>query len=209
MPMRYIFYIMGKSATGKNMVYEGLLGDEALGLSPLVPWTTRPIRAGERDGADYHFTDEEGLAAMEREGRVIEKRVYHTVLGDWTYFTAALREEDGEGDLLGIGTLESFEKLRDYYGAETVIPLYVETPDDVRLERALKRERKQSEPNYEEMCRRFLADQKDFSDARLAAAGITVRFVNDADKEECVAGIAAYIGAVRRGERELYTGGDL
>ena len=191
--MRYIFYIMGKSATGKNMVYEGLLGDEALGLSPLVPWTTRPIRAGERDGADYHFTDEEGLAAMEREGRVIEKRVYHTVLGDWTYFTAALREEDGEGDLLGIGTLESFEKLRDYYGAETVIPLYVETPDDVRLERALKRERKQSEPTYEEMCRRFLADQKDFSPEKIAMARVNARFSNDGDLEECLEALRGFI----------------
>ena len=39
-------------------------------------------------------------------------------------------------------------------------------------------------PGYEEVCRRFLADQKDFSEENLAAAGITRRYQND-DKVRC------------------------
>ena len=72
--MNHLFYLIGKSASGKDAVYENLLENEALALRPLVPWTTRPIRAKEQDGVDYHFTDEEGLRALELQGRVIEKR---------------------------------------------------------------------------------------------------------------------------------------
>jgi guanylate kinase len=64
--------------------------------------------------------------------------------------------------------------------------------DGERLERALKRERKQEEPKYEEMCRRFLADQKDFSEENIRKAGIQRRFVNE-DLQECIDEIMRYI----------------
>ena len=95
-------------------------------------------------------------------------------------------------DYLGIGTLESYVKMREYYGKETVCPVYIEVEDGERLARALKRERGQEIPRYEEMCRRFLADQEDFSEEKIAAAGITRKFQN-VDLEECVEEIAEYI----------------
>ena len=63
-----------------------------------------------------------------------------------------------------IGTLESYEKLKTYFGNEKVVPLYIEVEDGERLTRALAREKTQKEPKYAEMCRRFLADSKDFSE---------------------------------------------
>ena len=56
--------------------------------------------------------------------------------------------------------------------------IYIEVEDGLRLERALKRERKQASPKYEEMCRRFLADAKDFSEENLMAAGIKEKYQN-------------------------------
>ena len=53
--MGKIFYIMGKSSSGKDTIYENLLGREGLSLHPLIMYTTRPIRAGETDGVQYHF----------------------------------------------------------------------------------------------------------------------------------------------------------
>ena len=79
--MGKIFYIMGKSATGKDTIYEELLEHRGLGLRPLIMYTTRPIRANEMDGVQYHFTDVEGLRQMQSEGRVIELRSYNTVHG--------------------------------------------------------------------------------------------------------------------------------
>ena len=196
--MKHLFYLIGKSASGKDAIYEHLLKDASLALKPLVPWTTRPIRAKEQDGVEYHFTDEAGLVELERQGRVIEKRTYLTEHGPWTYFTV----DDTDcltADRIGIGTLESFRKMRDYYPPGYVVPIYVEVEDGIRLARALKRERKPGNHRYEEMCRRFLADQKDFSEENLKNAGIQIRFRNDKDREICFSEIASYIRAVQTG----------
>ncbi len=79
---------------------------------------------------------------IETAGKVIESSAYNTVYGIWTYFTA----DDGQIDLnsgnyLGIGTLESFQKMKNYYGKESVIPVYIEVEDGERLIRAIRRER--------------------------------------------------------------------
>ena len=85
--MGRIFYLMGKSSSGKDTVYKELLKDRELALSPVVLYTTRPKRAGEREGQDYHFIGEEGLHSLQLSGRVIEVREYSTVHGIWKYAT--------------------------------------------------------------------------------------------------------------------------
>ncbi len=191
--MGKIFYIMGKSACGKDKIYSRLAADEELHLRKMILYTTRPIRAGEEYGKQYYFTDEKTLKDFRRSGRLIEARAYHTVHGIWTYFTA----DDGqvqleEADYLGIGTLESFQKMKKYYGESSVVPIYIEVENGERLSRALKREKKQETPKYAEMCRRFLADEDDFSEENVLKAGIWKRFEN-IDLDECVQEIKQYI----------------
>ncbi len=177
--MGKIFYIMGKSSTGKDTIYKKLLGGR-VPLKRLVPYTTRPIRVGEEEGVEYHFTDEEGLAKIEAAGRLVELRSYDTCYGVWKYFTVAEDTMDlTNNNYIMIGTIESYLKTRDYFGKENLVPILIVLDDGVRLTRALNREKKQDHPKYEEMCRRFLADSKDFSEEAIEAAGITKRFVND------------------------------
>ena len=97
---------------------------------------------------------------------------------------------------LGIGTLESYKKLKDYFGQDKICPIYIEVEDGERLSRALIREGKQKIPQYAEMCRRFLADCEDFSEEKLQAAGITRRFLNNAAREICMDEVASYIGTI-------------
>ena len=201
--MKKIIYLMGKSASGKDTIYQELL-KRFPGLKRLIPCTTRPMREGERDGEDYHFVTPEELDAFEKSGKLVEKRVYETVAGPWIYATvdwetAPETEEgssaeggtsaDGSGAVIGIGTLESYLKLRAYYGADRMMPVYIETDDGTRLQRALDREKKQKNPNYAELCRRFLADQQDFSEEKLMEAGILKRYQND-ELPDCLARIA-------------------
>ena len=177
--MSKIYYLMGKSATGKDTVYKELMKLRPE-LKTAVTYTTRPIREGETEGTEYFFTDAKMLRRFLEEGKVIELRTYETVHGPWSYFTA----DDGQFDLKGgndylmIGTLESYEKMCRYFGAEAIVPLYLELPDGMRLRRALKREENQKEPCYRELCRRYLADEKDFSEERLNELGIKKRFSN-------------------------------
>lgn len=191
--MGRIFVLIGKSASGKDAVYKNLISDPALALKPYVGYTTRPMREGEVNGREYHFVDQDELAQIERSGRLIEKRIYHTVHGEWCYFSVDdVDLGPGSPDYLYIGTLESFVPLRDHYGADRVIPLYIQVEDGERLSRALGRERQQIIPRYAEMCRRFLTDSEDFSEEKVRAAGISKRFDND-DLESCLRKIKEYI----------------
>ena len=175
--MGKLFNIMGKSASGKDTIYQKLLEHPALDFKRLVIYTTRPIRDGEKDGQEYYFVDEDAFQQMKAEGKIIEDREYYTVYGLWRYFTAANLQLD-KYDYLGIGTLESFVQLKKYYGEEAICPLYIEVEDGERLKRAIAREETQDIPKYEEMCRRFLADCKDFTEDKIKEAGIVRRFQN-------------------------------
>ncbi len=191
--MGKIVYLMGKSSSGKDTVYKKLLKQNELLFHTVVLYTTRPIRAGETDGVEYHFTDEAGFQQLLQEGKVIEDRVYHTVQGIWRYFTVAEKKNfRTEDNYLMIGTLESYEKVRAYFGKDKMIPIFIDLDDGVRLQRALDRERAQDVPQYGEMCRRFLADEQDFSEERITAAGIKKRFVNN-KLEGCLLEIIEYI----------------
>ena len=184
--MGKIFYLMGKSSSGKDTMFKKLIEDKSLGLKTIVGYTTRPMREGEHDGVEYFFVDEERMLALEAEGKVIERRSYNTVHGIWNYFTV----DDGQVDLnsdnkyLLIGTLESYEKVRNYYGKENLVPLYISVDDGLRLQRALDRERQQDKPKYAEMCRRFLADEADFAKENIDRCEITVSYEN-IDLDSC------------------------
>ena len=194
--MGKIYCVMGKSSSGKDTVYKKLK-EQYKEFRLIVPYTTRPIREGEKDGVEYYFVDPEQFRAMKEDGKVIESRSYNTKCGIWTYFTA----DDGQIDLsaadyLLIGTLVSYQALREYFGEEAIVPVYLEVEDGLRLASALERERRQEKPKYAEMCRRFLADEEDFSEENLIKSGITERFGNE-DFTECLNKIQRYIEEIR------------
>lgn len=196
--MGRVFCIIGKSSSGKDTIYKRLLENQALHLKRIVPYTTRPIRSGERDGVEYYFTTVEMMEQMLEENRIIERRSYNTVYGVWYYFMAKDNQIDlAENDYLVIGTLEAYTKIRDYFGSGYVVPIYIDLDDGERLSRALEREKRQSQPMYEEMCRRYLADAKDFSQENLSEAGITKRFDNHC-LEDCLMQIEGYITSITR-----------
>lgn len=190
--MGRIFYLMGKSASGKDTLYKRILEMHPQ-FRTVVLYTTRPMREGEQEGVEYHFTDPEGLLEFERQGKMIENRTYQTVFGPWSYATV----DDGQIDLahhdyLVIGTLESYGRMREYFGEHVMVPLYVYVDDGVRLMRALEREQQQKEPKYAELCRRFLADDEDFSRENLEKCGIRQVFDNE-NLEACLEDIQKVI----------------
>ena len=184
--MGRIYYLLGKSATGKDTLYKEILKRRPK-LRTVTMYTTRPIREGETDGVEYFFTGREELERQLASGKVIESRTYQTIAGPWTYYTV----DDGQFDVaddescLMIGTLESYEKMCAYFEVGKMVPVYIEVPDGIRLLRAVKREENQKKPNYREVCRRYLADEKDFSEENLERLGITKRY-QTTDMEMCL-----------------------
>ena len=177
--MSNIFYVMGKSSSGKDTIYNRLVNDKELNLKTIVGYTTRPMRHGELNGREYNFVTEEILSNLEKEGKVIEKRGYNTVYGTWYYFTVDDEKINLEtNNYILIGTLESYGKVRSYYGNDVVVPIYIEVEDGERLTRAIQREKMQNNPKYTELCRRFLADSNDFAEEKLKELQINKKFEN-------------------------------
>ena len=85
--------------------------------------------------------------------------------------------------------------MKNYYGKEAVIPIYIEVENGERLIRAIRREQEQEKPKYKELCRRFLADEEDFSEEKIKEAEIQKRFVND-DLDLCVKNIINYVNSM-------------
>lgn len=197
--MSKLFCVMGKSASGKDTIFKRLVRDETLNLKTVVSYTTRPMRDGEQDGVEYYFVPSRMLEIFRKEGRVIECRDYHTVHGLWSYFMVDDGQIDfsGDRDAIMIGTLESYEKIRGFFGKERIVPIYIQVEDGLRLSRALAREKQQAVPEYAEMCRRFLADMEDFSEEKLKACEICQIYEN-MDMESCLEEIRRDILKFRR-----------
>ena len=191
-----IIYIMGKSSAGKDTIYKIL--KEKMDVNTYVMYTTRPIRDGEIDGITYNFITSEEMKEYidgEKKERLIEYRTYNTVHGPWTYATIDDSQFETDKDMLMLGTLESYVKVKDNFDKNPdveVLPIYVEVPDNIRLKRAIEREETQKQPKYAELCRRFIADTNDFSEENLINAGITRRFTN-ISLDECIEEILEYI----------------
>lgn len=184
--MGKIFCLMGKSNSGKDTIFKELMKDKGLELKAIVSYTTRPIRSNECNGREYYFIDEITLEKYRNEGKVIEERNYNTVHGVWYYCTIDDKQVNiEENNYLLIVTLEAYKDIALYFGEENVIPFYIELDDGVRLERALKREREEKSPNYDELCRRFLADNIDFSEKNLADLNINKFYINN-NLQECI-----------------------
>jgi len=183
-----IFCIMGKSASGKDHIYKAVLEKMEPELKKVVIYTTRPKRDGETEGVEYHFKDEAFLKKVEENGKLVEVRGYNSVHGMWYYFTVDDGEIAKESDdkYLIIGTLEMFLSLKEYYGEDCVVPIYISVTDKNILERSMRRQSKQVVPDYREMCRRFLADDADFSTEKINAAGIKKMYDNNGDIEDCI-----------------------
>jgi len=183
---------MGKSSSGKDTLYKKIR-QRIPELKTIIGYTTRPVRKNERNGREYYFVNEDKMNEMIKNGMVIENRAYQTVHGVWNYFTADDGQvEDSVDDYILIGTLQSFIKIRDYYGKDRVIPIYIEVENGIRLKRALEREMKQEEPRYAELCRRFLADEEDFKEENILNCGIDRRFYN-INMEKCLKEICQFI----------------
>lgn len=181
--MGKIYCITGKSGTGKDTLLDSILNDIAIDIIPVITYTTRPKRKNETDGIQYYFVNEDKLISLENQNKIIEKRTYETVHGKWSYFTVDFNPNFQENYIL-ITTLEALDKIIKWYGKENIKLVYLEIDDKKRLERCIHRESQQKHPNFSEVCRRYLADEKDFSEENLKKyLDIMIKINTDSDLE--------------------------
>lgn len=159
-----IIMFIGPSSSGKDYFYNKVL--EKYNLETIVLYTTRPKRRGEVEGKEYHFIDKDTMDKLDSENKLVERRNYNTAHGIWSYATRG-DDIDKNKSYLVINTWEGYQDYVDYFGKDNVYPFYFELDSDIRFERAFLREREQKHKKYMELCRRFIADEKDFSKDKL------------------------------------------
>lgn len=171
--MGKIILFMGPSSSGKNIIKRRLIKENKFALKEMIMSTTRPMRTGEVEGRDYYFKTEEEMLELEEQGKIIEKRKYDTVYGPWYYFTTSSNIDLENYNYIGDNTLEGLDKFVKFYGIENIISLLIKVDDGIRLQRALDREKREENPKYQELCRRFLADSIDYSEENINKRPIT------------------------------------
>ena len=99
---------------------------------------------------------------MDKNKELIERRDYNTKYGIWSYATSN-KNIDLSTNYITLNTWDGYQKFIDYYGNNVVVPIYFDTDEYIRLQRAISREKLEKEPKYDEVCRRFLADKIDYT----------------------------------------------
>lgn len=190
--MKKLFYLMGKSGSGKDSLFKELIKDKE--LKPYILYTTRPARNGEVNKKDYNFITKDELDKFEEDDLVMEVRHYKVACGDiWSYATIYDDQFNTDNDLITIGTLESYNSLKLNENSNyEIIPIYITVNDIDRKVRAYLRESKEENPNYDEIDRRFQADEIDFSNENLYDSNIVDWFTND-NLNDCLEEIKDYI----------------
>lgn len=152
-----VIALFGKAGAGKDYILHRVMetdwGKEKLNL--IISHTTRPPREGEQDGINYHFlsTPNQFLA-----GDRLMKWIEFTVFKNWWYGTS---EDSLSLDKINIGAfnLQGIEQILNNDKIQC-LPVYIKTISKIRLLRQLNRE---ANPDCDEIIRRYLTDEKDFS----------------------------------------------
>ncbi|NJC87541.1 MAG: guanylate kinase [Desulfuromonas sp.] len=105
-----LFVISAPSGAGKTSIFRELLVLHPE-LRESISYTTRPMRAGERDGTDYHFVSREQFDRMVAEGAFAEWAEVHGNRYGTARSTLLRAREEGSDVLLDID-VQGAEQLR-------------------------------------------------------------------------------------------------
>ena len=181
--MPRLFVVSGPSGVGKSTILRRLV-KQVPGLAFAISHTTRPRRAGEVDGRDYHFVSDDRFQHLIDEGAFVEWARVH----DHRYGTsrAALRV-GGEDDLLIEVDVQGADALR----AEIpeAVTVFIEPPAFQDLKTRLSGRGRESGPEVERRLETAAGEME-------RAASYDYRVTNDR-VEDTVAQLVSLVRAQR------------
>ena len=148
-----IIALFGESGAGKDTIQKWIAKNYS-NINTIISCTTRPKRDYEKDGIDYYFLSNEDFAKKVLDGTMLEA----TSFREWFYGTP-LSSLDNNKINVGVFNIQGIDCLLQDNRLE-VLPIHIYTTGKERLIRSLNRE---DNPDCIEICRRFLADEQDFS----------------------------------------------
>ena len=168
--MRNILVICGKTASGKNLVRDILV--EKYNYNPIITYTSRPPRKGEKQDVTYHFISTDEFIEKINNGFFAEWKDYVTNDGLWYYGTALEDCVNATDNDVIILTPDGVRDLKKNGVNAIVIYLYSNL-------NTIKHRLKFRGDDLKEVERRISSDIKDFKDAEMLADRIVYNNLND------------------------------
>ena len=190
--MRNILVICGKTASGKNLVRDILV--EKYNYNPIVTYTSRPPRKGEKQDITYHFISTDEFIEKINNGFFAEWKDYVTNDGIWYYGTAlddCMNASDKDVIIL---TPDGVRDLKKNGVNAIVIYLYSNL-------NTIKHRLKFRGDDLKEVERRISSDIKDFKDAEMLADRIVYNNMND-NIDSVVENIVYWYEKILRGRQD-------
>jgi guanylate kinase len=181
-----MFVLSSPSGAGKTTIAHRLLEEDGH-IAMSVSVTTRPIRPGESDGLDYHFTDRAGFEAMAEAGEFLEwAEVFgHFYATPKAQIKAGLK--DGQDFLFDIdwqGTQQLYQRMET-----DVVRVFLLPPSIEALEQRLRSRGTDSDEVIRDRMARARAEISHWD-------GYDYVVVND-DMDACFAEVHAILRAER------------
>ena len=168
--MRNILVICGKTASGKNLVRDILV--EKYNYNPIITYTSRPPRKGEKQDITYHFISTDEFIEKINNGFFAEWKDYVTNDGIWYYGTAlddCMNASDKDVIIL---TPDGVRDLKNNDINLIAVYLYSNL-------KTIRHRLKFRGDDLKEVERRISSDIKDFKDAEMLADRIVYNNLND------------------------------
>ena len=169
--------LIGKTCSGKNAVLSKLVKE--YGWKPVVTYTTRPKRKGEKEGREYHFIDGDDFKRKIDDGFFAEWKSYN-VDGKIWYYGSPLKEikeaaQDNDNHIIIITPDGVEDVFITVQSSKNIHVVYLYANRKTILNRLKKRKDK-----HDSIERRMRADDRDFRDA-VSLSDIIV-YNNDGDR---------------------------
>lgn len=168
--MRNILVICGKTASGKNLVRDILV--DKYNYNPIVTYTSRPPRKGEKQDITYHFISTDEFIKKINNGFFAEWKDYVTNDGIWYYGTAlddCMNASDKDVIIL---TPDGVRDLKSNDVNLIVVYLYSNL-------KTIRHRLEFRGDDLKEVERRISSDIKDFKNAEMLADRIVYNNMND------------------------------
>ena len=160
------------------------------------------MRKGEKEGREYYFINNKEFLKMKEYGAFVESRKYNTKVEEngkiidatWFYGLSAEEVENSGKYTVVIVDSDGYIELKEKYGREVVVPIYISAKDEIIKERALARGDLE-----EEIDRRITDDKKRFLNFQVFTVYKTIR--NNGKIEDAIDEFVRYINKMIESDR--------
>ncbi len=155
-PQGHCFIVSAPSGSGKTTLIHQVL-DQLPGIEFIVSYTTRPPRAGEQPGKDYHFIDATTFEEMHKDGAFMETATVH----QHSYGTPSRDVTDklGKGiDIILEIDVQGAQQIRQQLPEATLIFILPSSPEVLR--RRLSNRRQDSPEEIDRRMRTAIEEIK-------------------------------------------------